>query len=449
MAGAPRFSGAVFVAPGFRAALALLLAAVAPAFAQLAPRAAEPPRAPAEKRYLPASINEPLMSMRIRVVQETAGACLYRSGHFEFKTPVKLGTAAMTEVCRAFESTHELVSKLPWGITPRPRDGAFFKAELFRTREDYLAGGAPPWSAAYYSLEDGIFRIPFEEVGLASRGDTYYLSGSINNDTITHEVTHQMMHDYLRFMPIWMAEGTAEYTSHLPYNSGRYSVTNALEGFKIMRRRMGKEKRRGNFIMQPGPAPRWMGAGSLWAFTTSITQPRPIANLTFEPARPSPPAPDAEAPMPGSKIMTRPPAERVSLPDVYFSAHVLIFHFMHFDGDGKATRLKKFFDAIHEERKQWGAFDASLESYKTAIARYQAEWEEFKKKPGVQDLGGGQIRYPSSLTPPTAPPLPATPGNVDPSKVCAKHLGLLLDGRTLEQLDREVRAAFAKAEVAL
>jgi hypothetical protein len=41
--------------------------------------APETGRLPAEKRYLPASISEPLMSMRIQVVQETPAACFYRS----------------------------------------------------------------------------------------------------------------------------------------------------------------------------------------------------------------------------------------------------------------------------------------------------------------------------------------------------------------------------------
>jgi len=80
------------------------------------------------------------------------------------------------------------------------------------------------------------------------------------------------------------------------------------------------------------------------------------------------------------------------LPNRYFSAHALVFYFMHFVGDGKATRLKRYFDAIHEERKLWASFRGSQAAYEKAVARYEEEWEAFKKTPGVIDLGGGMIR---------------------------------------------------------
>ena len=399
-----------------------------PALARLAP---DTGRLPAERRYLPASINEPLMSMTIQVVQEAPGNCIYRSRHFEFKSPVKLGTGAMKEVCRAFESTHELVSKLPWGILPWPEGGPYFRAELYRTRADYLATGAPQWSAAIYSLRDRIFRIPFEQVGITSRGTDYYLGGKINNDTITHEVTHQMMHEYLRFMPLWMVEGAAEYTCNLPYTSGRYAVSNALEAFKQMRRKAGPTGRQ---AMR-----KWLGAEELWGYTTSITRRRPITSLTVDP--------------PQQQSLLAPPAgpsweetAMLEMPSRYFSSHALVFFFMHFDGDGKGTRLKRYFDAIHEERKLWALYDATADAYETAVKKYEVEWEVFKRNPGVVDLGGGMIRYPSNLKPPAEPERPAGPGGIDPTKVCAKHLSILLGGRSLAQLDQEVRAAFARAD---
>ena len=99
----------------------------------------------------------------------------------------------------------------------------------------------------------------------------------------------------------------------------------------------------------------------------------------------------------------------LALPDRYFSSHALVFFFMHFDGAGLGLRLKKYFDAIHEERKLWASFEESMDAFNIAIKKYQAELDTFKKRPGVQDIGNGMIRYPSSLTPPTAPKLPEGP----------------------------------------
>jgi len=403
-------------------------------------------RVPAEKRYMPSSINEPLMSMTIQVVQETPGKSVYRSKHFEFTSPVKLGVNSMTSICRTFESTHELVSKLPWGITPWPEDGRIFHAELFATREDYLRTGAPQWSAGIYLPRQGVFRIPFEEVGLVSRGKDYYLGGPINNEVITHEVTHQMMHEYLHYMPIWLAEGLAEYTAHLPYDSGRYNVSGAVEGFKKMRREYATVKKRG-LTVGTRTLPHWAGPG-LWDFTTSILTPRPIASVTMGGAEPGQGSGGTTSRREMSAAGSV-PTDINELPNRYFSAHAMVFYFMHFDGDGKATRMKKYFDAIHEERKQWVGFDATLTAYQGAIDKYHADWDLFKKQPGVVDLGGGQYRFPANMTPPVAPQVPVTPGNVDPTKVCAKYTGILLDGRTPEELDKEVKAAFARAEVGM
>ncbi|MEP6671235.1 MAG: hypothetical protein ABJF10_18885 [Chthoniobacter sp.] len=408
-------------------------------------------RLPAEKRYMPSSINEPLMSMTIQVVRETPGKSVYRSKHFEFTTPVKLGVASMTAICKTFESTYELVAKLPWGINPWPEDGRIFRAELFMSREDYLWTGAPEWSAALYLPREGVFRIPFEEVGLRSRGNEFFLGGPINNEVITHEVTHQMMHEYLRYMPIWLAEGLAEYTAHLPYDSGRYNVAAAVEGFKQYRRNYGRVKKLG-VTVSAGKSPGWVGADNLWGYTTSITNRRPITNLAFDPPKKN----DANSQVQEITIPGGAQSEFRELPSRYFSAHALVFYFMHFDGDGKATRMKKFFDAIHEERKQWVGFETTLAAYQVAVKQYesdvqqyQADWEVFRKLPGVENLGMGQFRFPATLKPPTAPTVPvapAGPGNIDPGKVCAKYMGILLDGRTPEALDKEVRAAFARAE---
>jgi hypothetical protein len=144
------------------------------------------------------------------------------------------------------------------------------------------------------------------------------------------------------------------------------------------------------------------------------------------------------------------PPDILDLPNRYFSSHALVFYFMHLDGDRKATRLKRYFDAIHEERKLWASYKTTVvPAYEAAVRKYEEEWETFKRQPGVEDLGGGRIRYPSTLRPPAEPTRPAGPGGIDPTKVCVKHLKILLDGRSLEQLDRDVRAAFAKAEIPL
>jgi hypothetical protein len=264
-----------------------------------------------------------------------------------------------------------------------------------------------------------------------------------------------MMHDYLRFMPIWMAEGLAEYTAHLPYDSGRYNVANALDGYKKWRRDYGKPKK-ADVSTPPRRLPPWAGT-NLWAYTTSVIRPRLITS--FEPDPPATPRPQSAGITQSQSSSSSGMSEYSNLPSVYFSAHAMVFYLMHLDGDGKATRIKRYFDAIHDERNAWAGFDdkvaqydAAVDRFQKAVVQYRAEWEAFKKLPGVQIVSATELRYPSNLTPPTVPTPPVRPvgpGNTDPTKVCAKHTDVLLDGRTPEAMDKEIRAAFTRVEIPL
>ena len=412
-------------------------------------------RLPWDRRFMPGAVEEPMLDMNIKVVKEAAGDCLYESGHFQFKTTAKLGALVMKDICGAFESTHELVRRLPWGVMPRPEEGRTkFRAELFESRADYLDTGAPKWSGGVYVPKDKAFRMPFEELGLTkaptNKTSGYARSGPINNDTITHEITHQMMHDYLPFAPVWLLEGTAEYTAHLPYHSGQFNVAGALQAFKDMRDSAHKPQRR-RLFRSLSYSPSWIGARELWGYTTDITRRSEVAG--------TPPEKEGgkrkQASQGGAATV-----DPKALADHYYSAHALVFYFMHLDGTGNAARMKKYFDAIHDEKAKWTGFWPAVEAYRKrvdelrpAYEAYQKAMMEFKKQPGVEDLGNGRISYPANLKPPAAPPAapeaPKPPDGTEPDAVCIKHLDVLLDGRSLDQLEQEVRTAFSKAGVSL
>jgi hypothetical protein len=49
---------------------------------------------------------------------------------------------------------------------------------------------------------------------------------------LIHEVTHQVMHEWLPVMPLWLGEGLAEYLSAVPYQNGRFEFKNSVAGLK-------------------------------------------------------------------------------------------------------------------------------------------------------------------------------------------------------------------------
>jgi hypothetical protein len=392
---------------------------------------ADAARIPWDKRRMPSEVREPMLYMNIRVVKEEPGDCIYESGHFQFKTSAKLGAILMKDVCRAFESTYELVRLMPWGITPKPEEGRKkFQAELYATREQYLASGAPSWSAGVYVRKDKVFRMPFDELGISNTvgaNGAYYRKGEINNDTITHEITHQMMHEYLPYMPVWLIEGLAEYTSNLAYKGGIFSVSS--DGIAFGGKQSGA-RRRG--LLGSRYRGGWIGVRELWGYTTDISERNEIAGVTLSEREEE----KAKMRRLNQVMPVRPPTQMDDLANRYHSSHVLAYFFVHDDG---GRRLMRYFDALHEEKKKWPAFWDQVDGYRNSM-------NEFMRQPGVQDLGGGRFSYPKSLTPPKAP---EPPDNTDPDAVCAKHLGILLGDRTFEAVEQELQALFQKNGLSL
>jgi hypothetical protein len=74
--------------------------------------------------------------------------------------------------------------------------------------------------------------------------------------------------------------------------------------------------------------------------------------------------------------------------------------------------------------------------------------KEFLLKPGVKMIGEGKISFPSDLTPPVSPPQapepPLPPERTNPGAICIKHLGILLDGRSVDQVEEEMGRMFQK-----
>ena len=301
-----------------------------------APSAAKP-------RTWPAIVEVPPNTIEITLGEQDAAKrrYVYKSQSFEFVSQDKLAGSVMKEVARTFEATRSLVTALPWGIGPKPpADLGFYQAKLFTTREDYFADGGPVNSGGVYFSKDRIFRIPFPSLGLQLQGKTWFKKPDYRGDTIVHEVTHQMMHDFLGFLPKWIIEGTAEYTESLPYNAGRFLASSHARGLK--------------------------------EYIAKATGQRALTS-EFRPF--------------GEHIaMKRDNWESLSSAQhsqhlLYYQSYMLVYYFCHLDGDGKGTRFLKYFDAMAEARD---------------------EWERFFKNPLVKMSPDGSYSFPRDLPQPKA-----------------------------------------------
>jgi hypothetical protein len=298
-----------------------------------------PVRLPAERRTWPGTVAVPTRSIEITAVEENAAErrYVYQSEAFEFTSQAKLAGSVMTEVARTFEATRAMVDALPWGIVCRPPDDLpRFLAALYETRADYVAAGGPELSGGVYNTAEKTFRIPFASLGLEKRGQTYFKS-EFSSGTLVHEITHQMMHDHLAFLPKWVIEGTAEYVEMLPYRAGTFRADAHKTAIKAK-----------------------VDAWSKQGFLPAISSLQEHMNMTRE-------AWDAAAST----------AERMS--ELYHKSHLLVYYFCHLDGDKKGTRFLRYMEAVHGEVDRMRAFFAD---------------------PRVKRLDGGRFSYPRDMTPP-------------------------------------------------
>jgi len=292
------------------------------------PVAAKSQRVPIEKRTWPQVVEVSTKAINVTPVTEdpVQKKYEYRTESFNFTAQDKLAGSVMMEVARTFEATRTLVNALPWGIDPKPpQDLGYFQARLYVNMAAYHHDGGPLNSGGVYFSGDRVFRVPFESLGLVMRGKTWFKKQDYTNDTLVHEITHQMMHDFLPFMPIWMTEGTAEYTNMLPYNAGRFQAASHERGIK-------------DYIKRN----ETMGGLSM-ADVGSVDELMRITSQGWH----------AKADG-GGKQQHR----------LYFASCLLVYYFCHLDGDGKGTRFLKFMDKMADARDAWNVFFANPEVHR-------------------------------------------------------------------------------------
>lgn len=324
------------------------------------------------------------------------------------------------DVARVCEGTYELLRMSPWGIQAQPQDD-FFRVEVFATMADYYQAGGPEGSAGVYMINERIFKLPLQSLGIMLPPGYRLADPSRQMGTLIHEMTHMMMHDVLELLPMWFIEGSAEYASCIPYEDGVFSPP--LVGQGVIR-----EFARG--VKPPGA-------------TNEIRPPlAPLADLLSISMRQWHEYAIAGAitPSPGPAKFPTGAADPVRMSSLYRSSLLLTYYFMNLEGDRRGTRLLQYLEAVRNEQPRWNAWREELFRHLTAQ-------DEFMKKPEVKKLPDGSFTYPSFLTPPKAP-VPPRPEYAS-GEVFKIHLPILLNGKTAEQVAQEAYQAVAAQGVSL
>ncbi len=174
-----------------------------------------------DKLEWPRRVSSDNFDVEIVTEDNSTRTYIYRTPHFEFRSDVKLARQVVRTFSAIFESTFASVQSQPlnWDLrTPE----TLFVCRLFESRSDYESQGAMPWSGGIYKPSIREIHIPIESLGLKKSSSGYSLDRSGDNSTLVHEITHQVMHDWLGKLPIWVIEGSAVFMESVPYQRGDF-----------------------------------------------------------------------------------------------------------------------------------------------------------------------------------------------------------------------------------
>lgn len=366
----------------------------------------------------PTDIKLGLGDVDVALVSSAPGKFVYNTRHFEFVAGEALGQTPSKDIARMFEATYELMEASPWGVLAKPKTGRF-RAEFYPSREAYIAAGGPQESAGVYIPSKKVFMVPFQSLGLESTSNGWQRSKDYSTQTLIHELTHMLMDDALAAMPIWLAEGTAEYMERMPMKIGTFTPGSHLAAVQEYSKQQASFDLAKTIVMDRDT---WHNGGYAVAPATAADRRfGPRGGTTIVP-------PGGDGGFNGT---------HQNIIRLYEAGLLLTYYFIHLDGNGDAARLQRFIAACVKNSER-------LNLYSIRAEEYNKEFEAFTKLPGVKNVGGGRYQYPKSVIPPVEPP---SPFEGKPEDFPIQDLELLLDGRSVEEVIQQAKAALTKAGI--
>ena len=173
---------------------------------------------PLPPRSVGVSLAEAAGNQRVAREKDDRGAYrdmhAYSTPHYDFWSSRDLAGANLQAVGMSFEATWKLMSVLDWSHPwPVPVSGRH-RVRIFDSMNAYHAAGGPKGSAGVFMMSHREFLVPFSSLALGGKIES----------TLHHEGTHQCMQEFLTFLPLWVAEGTAEYVGSLDFRRGHFQL---------------------------------------------------------------------------------------------------------------------------------------------------------------------------------------------------------------------------------
>ena len=254
----------------------------------------------------------------VRVLSEdrATGATTYQSPHFQMASDVRLPVSAVRDLAAVFEATRVAVRSIPLGLDAAP-EPPMYRVMFFSDVGAYGAAGGAGGSGGFFNGREMLLLLP--NLGIQKTTGGLTLAHQQHLFVLKHEVTHQIMGPWNRFLPPWLREGLAECIASTPYTRGRYTFSGwdaALRDY-LLKWRKTKDQR----------SLRLIPAGELMALSGPQWQEQVSALAAY---------------------------------DHYNSAALLTHWFLHHDGHGDAAGLAEYFQTLTRRTPPPEALERSL-----------------------------------------------------------------------------------------
>lgn len=187
---------------------------------------------PKDKRW-PKRVSLNWLESKVDVITEGKDKSVYRTPHYEFTADAKLAGNLVKDFSRIFEVTHAALKQNPLGLRLSKPPNGFYKVRLFSSRQGYANAGGPLGTAGVYIPSKKEILVPFRSLGLRKANVAWVRSGQLYDpSTLLHEVTHQLLDQWLEVAPMWFTEGIAEVVGAARYDSGQLFFDRLEDGIK-------------------------------------------------------------------------------------------------------------------------------------------------------------------------------------------------------------------------
>ena len=274
----------------------------------------------------PASVEVNVADLQIKLGEQNSATrnYVYLSGSFQFTSNAPLTGTLMRDIARDFELVNTLFKTLPWGWQPKPLGGGdHFLAALYETEKDYIAAGGDDKSSGW--SKDNLIFTKFSTLGLKKVGERYMRDPA----KLDHQremmglITRLVMADMHHLTPPWSSYGLEQFLEEAIYHNGSFQFTKAKSGMK-------------SYIEKNATSCK-----------PSADEMIKFMKLNWSEDR-------------GNQVVD---IRRQN----YYHGAMLIYFFGFLDGDGKGTRLHRYFQKMAQDALAWRNYEEARKTGNKAI----------------------------------------------------------------------------------